>query len=61
MLLVVEVGAALSRPPHTDRISKVIVECQTEIEGELIACQIAESHREVVMAVYSKVIDILEI
>jgi hypothetical protein len=61
MLLVVEVGVSLSRPPKLDRISRIVVECDNEVAGELLACQIAQSHSEVVMAIYSKIEDILEI
>lgn len=60
MLIVVEVGVALSRPPKVDRISKVVVEAEDELAGELIACQMA--HRPgVAMPVYSRVLDISEI
>jgi hypothetical protein len=58
MLVAVEVGVALSRPPRVDRISKVLVEAPTEIEAQLLACQIA-CRRDVVMPVYSQVLDVL--
>jgi tetrahydromethanopterin S-methyltransferase subunit F len=67
MLVAVEVGVALSRPPKVDRISRQVVEVDYRgdflaelVEAELIACQMA--HRpDVVMPVYSRVDDILEL
>ena len=60
MIIAVEVGVALARPPKVDRISRVVVEADSETEGELIACQMV--HRpDVTMPVYSRVVDILAI
>lgn len=60
MIVAVHVGVALSRPPGVDRISRILVEADSEIEAMLIACQMA--HRpDVVMPVSSEVVDILEI
>jgi hypothetical protein len=57
MIVIVEVGVALSRPPGIDRISKVVVEATSEIEGELIACQMV-CRKDVVMPVYSKIMEV---
>ncbi len=57
MILAYEVGAALSRPPHTDRISRVVVECDSEVEGELIACQMVACREDVVMPTYSRLVE----
>lgn len=67
MLVAVEVGVALSRPPRTDRISRVIVEVEftgdwlvAESEARITACWIA-TRRDVVMPVSAVVTDILEV
>lgn len=60
MLAVVEVAVALSRPPHADRWSKVVVEAESESEAVLVACWMA--HRSgTVMVVHAEVVDLLEI
>jgi len=70
MIVAVEVGVALSRPPREDRISKVIisVDCatsaaiwQAEIEARLAATQMAAGWPGVVMAVRSDILEILEL
>jgi hypothetical protein len=68
MIVAVEVGVALTRPPKTDRISRVLVEVDlvgedwfgAETEAQLIACWMV-CRPDVVMPVYSKVTDILEV
>lgn len=68
MLVVVEVGVALSRPPRVDRLSRVVVEVpftgsfqDAETEAALIACQMAAVRPEVVMPVSSVVVDVLAV
>ena len=41
MIVVVHVGVALSRPPKLDEYRRIVVLAASEIEGRLIACQIA--------------------
>lgn len=67
MIVAVEVGVALSRPPKLDRMSRVLVEVEfdgsffaAETEARLLATDIA-MRPDVVMPVYAQVIDILEI
>jgi hypothetical protein len=57
MIVVVEVGVALSRPPKVDRISKVIVEADSALDGELLACRMV-CRPDVVMPVYSKLLEV---
>jgi hypothetical protein len=49
----VEVDVALSRPPKHDKTIFYIIEADNGVEAELIACQIAQSRPNVVMAVGS--------
>lgn len=70
MIVAVEVGVALSRPPKVDRISRVLVEVEfdpmtdsffdAELQAELIATHMA-TRPDVVMPVSSKVVGIIEI
>jgi hypothetical protein len=59
MLMQFMIGVALERPPKTDAFVFVNVEAATEIEGELIACQMAACIST--MPVSSELIDIMEI
>ena len=61
MIVAVEVGVALGRPPRLDRVSRVLVEAVDELEGELLATQLACCRRDVAMPVWSRVVDVLEI
>lgn len=71
MIVAVEVGVALSRPPRLDRLSRVLVDVPfnpltdswfaAEVEAQLIAIDIAASRRDVVMPVSAKLTDIIEI
>lgn len=51
----VEVDVALARPPRVDATVFVTVAASTRTEAELVACQIAQCDRRVVMAVGSRV------
>lgn len=68
MIVVVEVGVALARPPRLDRLSRVLVEVDfdgdfftAETEARILACLIAGGRSDVVMPVSATVTDILEI
>lgn len=62
MIVAVEVGVALARPPRHDATMWVLVDAATDTEARLIACQIAGSTgRGVVMVISADVIDTLEI
>lgn len=61
MIVVVEVGVALARPPRHDKTVWVVVAADTETEARLIACQMAASTRGVVMPVSADIVDMLEI
>lgn len=71
MIVAVEVGVALRRPPRLDRLSRVLVEVefdpltgrweQAEMEAELLAIEIAAGRPDVVMAVSSEITAILEV
>lgn len=67
MMVVVEVGTALSRPPQIDRLSKIIVDVPfdgdfeaSETEARIIACQMS-CRDDVVMPVSATVVDIIAI
>ena len=53
----VEVDVALERPPKIDRTVKIVVEATDGVDAELLACQMAQARKNVVMAVASRVID----
>jgi len=71
VIVAVEVGVALSRPPRLDRLSRVLVEVEfdpitgpgwfsAETEARLVACWMA-TRPDVVMPVSATVVDILEV
>jgi hypothetical protein len=61
VIVAVEVGVALGRPPRLDRLSRVLVEADSEVEGRLVATQMAACQPGVAMPVWSAVVDVLEL
>lgn len=70
MIVVVEVGVALTRPPRLDRISRVVVDvpCPSwrdlpaaETDAELTALGIAAAQPDVVMPVFSRVVEVRDV
>jgi hypothetical protein len=60
MIVAVEVGVSLGRPPRHDATVYVLVEADTVTEGSLVACQIATCHPAVAMPVSSRVVSAVE-
>lgn len=71
MIVIVEVGVALSRPPRTDRISRIVVDVamdprrpdwdRAETEARLIAAHIASGRPGVVMPVSATVTGVTDV
>jgi hypothetical protein len=71
VIVVVEVGVALRRPPRVDRISRVVVSVDTpsdgsrlyeaEQEARLVATYVATGRPDVVMAVSAAITHVIEI
>jgi hypothetical protein len=56
-LFTVEVGVATSRPPKTDRITRIRISAISAYEAEITAILMAEVYPETVMATFSQIID----
>lgn len=52
----VHVGVALTRPPRTDALVRVLVEAATDPEAHCLAAQIAHCHPFVVMPVSTEIV-----
>ena len=59
MLVTVQVGLAHVRPPTAQEFRKYVIEAESELAAELLACQWASASCE--MPVSSKVLEVLEI